>query len=306
MPPAEAANLNTFDFETALHHPFVHRANEILRTFLQAANFDEEQQIEAINLTQRGFLSQLRLVLTNDRTAKRFEPFKNVIEMGAAQARAENALLIHAKYQVAQFAARPLFNSEPYALKDVYAEMQCAKLSWREMRQGLNPYEQVPRDLLATTLELIRDKAFNDVIVVQGAAGAGKSSFTLRLCAELWERGFLPLRVRMKRLRLSDSLYASIGKALELEDEDKLDEMPDVDKESLLNRALLRTPYAGDGALAQCVLIFDGWDEMELTDNRAFREQVRELVTELRRQLLDGQERPRIRIVLTGRPTARN
>jgi hypothetical protein len=303
LPPAEAANLSTFDLETALHHPFVHRANEILRAFLTAADFEPEQQIEVINLTQRGFVRELRRVLTDARTAEKFAPFKEAIGLGAAQTRAENALLIHAKYQVAQYAARPLFNSEPYALKDVYAEMQCGRLTWRELRAGENPYEAFPEDLLKTTLRLIYDKTFNDVIVVQGAAGAGKSSFTLRLSAELWQRGFVPLRVRMKRLQLGDSLYASIGKALELEDEDRLDGLPSVDKEALLNRALLRTPYAGDGTLAQYVLIFDGWDEMELTDNRAFRDQVRELVNELRRQLLDGQERPRVRVILTGRPT---
>ncbi len=308
MEPAEAAALDTFEFETALHHPFVLRAHAILRALLAAAELSDRQQADIMFATQRNFLSQLRLLLNDERTAKQFEPFKSICDNGADRQRADWALLQHANYQVAQYAARPLLNREPFALQHIYAETECVKRAWSELRDerkgfySLNPADR--RDLLTTVNELLFDPKFNDLIVVQGVAGAGKSSFTLRLCADLRARGYLPLRIRMKRLQLDDDLYAALSRALELEDEDRLDDLhlhlPD--KAALLNRALLRTPSTVDAGFAQTVLIFDGWDELELTTSPVLREQVSRVIQSIRRELLDPQDRPRLRVIITGRP----
>ncbi len=306
--PVEAAALDTFDYDTALHHPFVLRANAIWLALLKATELSETERANVLFHTQQNLLSQLRLLLNDERTAKQFEPFKSICDKGADRQRADWALLQHANYQVAQYAARPLLNREPFALQHIYAETECVKRAWstlRDERKGfysLNPADR--RDLLTTVNELLFDPKFNDLIVVQGAAGAGKSSFTLRLCADLRARGYLPLRIRMKRLLLGDNLYAALSRALELEDEDRLDDLrlhlPD--KAALLNRTLLRTPSAVNEGFAQTVLIFDGWDELELTDSPVLREQVNRVIESIRREFLDAQDRPRVRVIVTGRP----
>ncbi len=150
----------------------------------------------------------------------------------------------------------------------------------------------------------ITDRNFKEPIVIQGLAGAGKSSFTLRLCAELWAKGWRPLRIRLKRLRLSSSLIDALNEAVELADEDRLADLPVArPKDLLLGGEIFRTPYGGDHSLCRYVLILDGWDELDLSDSRPFREKVGEMLREVRRVFLDPQRAPRVRVVVTGRPS---
>ena len=70
----------------------------------------------------------------------------------------------------------------------------------------------------------------------------------------------------------------------------------------LLGGEIFRTPYGGDPDLCRYVLILDGWDELDLSDSRPFREKVGEMLREVRRVFLDPQRTPRVR-VSSGRPS---
>jgi hypothetical protein len=322
LPPAEEADLSSFSRDAALQHAFVRRADDILGELTQAAGLDEERRVKVFNLTRERFIGKLDLLLSDKKTAPKFAPFKEWMEMDGGRQAALAALQIHAKYQRDQYLSEPLFKREPYALQHIYVSTECGKLTWgeirgpREARRGEDFARPAERrdpfsenhgrrhDLLDTVMGLITDRSFKEPIVIQGVAGAGKSSFTLRLCAELWVKGFHPLRVRLKRLRLSSSLIDALNEAVELTDEDRLADLPVArPKDLLLGGEIFRTPYGGDHGLSRYVLILDGWDELDLSDSRPFREKVGEMLREVRRVFLDPQRTPRVRVIVTGRPS---
>ncbi|HEY8460743.1 MAG TPA: hypothetical protein VIM99_10205, partial [Blastocatellia bacterium] len=322
LPPAEAADLSSFSRDAALQHAFVRRADDILGELTRAAGLDEEQRVKVFNLTHERFIRKLDLLLSDRKTAPKFAPFKEWMEMDSGRQSSLSALQIHAKYQRDQYLSEPLFKREPYALQHIYVDTECGKLTWGEIRgsrdarrgedfanpaQRRDPFSENHggrHNLLDTVMGFITDRNFKEPIVIQGVAGAGKSSFTLRLCAELWAKGFHPLRIRLKRLRLSSSLIDALNEAVELADEDRLADLPIArPKDLLLGGDIFRTPYGGDHSLCRYVLILDGWDELDLSDSRPFREKVGEMLREARRVFLDPQRTPRVRMIVTGRPS---
>jgi dsDNA-binding SOS-regulon protein len=323
LPPAEEADLSSFSRDAALQHAFVRRADYILGELTRAAGLDEEQRVNIFNITHERFIRKLDLLLSDKKTAPKFAPFKMWMEMDGGRQAALGALQIHAKYQRNQYLSEPLFKREPYALQHIYVSTECGKLAWgairgpRDARRGEDLARPTERrdpfsenhggrhNLLDTVMGFITDRNFKEPIVIQGVAGAGKSSFTLRLCARLWEKGFHPLRIRLKRLRLSSSLIDALNEAVELADEDRVADLPVArPKDLLLGGEIFRTPYGGDHSLCRYVLILDGWDELDLSDSRPFREKVGEMLREVRRVFLDPQRTPRVRVIVTGRPSA--
>src|SRR5262245_3042256 len=322
LPPAEEADLSSFSRDTALQHAFVRRADDILGELTQAAGLDEERRTQVFNITRERFIRKLDLLLPDKKTAPKFAPFKEWMEMDSGRQAALAALQIHAKYQRDQYLSEPLFKREPYALQHIYVSTECGKLAWGEIRgprdarrgevlarpaERCDPFSENHggrHNLLDTAMGYVTDRNFKELIVIQGVAGAGKSSFTLRLCAELWAKGWRPLRIRLKRLRLSSSLIDALNEAVELADEDRLADLPVArPKDLLLGGEIFRTPYGGDHSLCRYVLILDGWDELDLSDSRPFREKVGEMLREVRRVFLDPQRRPRVRVIVTGRPS---
>jgi dsDNA-binding SOS-regulon protein len=322
LPPAEEADLSSFSRDMALQHAFARRADDILSELTQAAGLDEEQRVKVFNLTHERFIRKLDLLLSDKKSATKFAPFKEWMEMDSGRQAALAALQIHAKYQRDQYLSEPLFKREPYALGHIYVSTECGKMTWgeirgpRDVRRGedlARPAERCDpfsenhggrHNLLDTAIGYITDRNFKEPIVIQGVAGAGKSSFTLLLCAKLWAKGFHPLRIRLKRLRLSSSLIDALNEAVELTDEGRLADLPIArPKDLLLGGEIFRTPYGGDHNLCRYVLILDGWDELDLSDSRPFREKVGEMLREVRRFFLDPQRTPRVRVIVTGRPS---
>jgi len=323
LSPAEEADLSSFSRDAALQHAFVRRADDILGELTRAAGLDEEQRVKVFNITHERFIRKLDLLLSDKKTAPKFASFKEWMEMDGGRQAALGALQIHAKYQRDQYLSEPLFKREPYALQHIYVSTECGKLTWGEIRgprdarrgedfarpaERRDPFSENHggrHNLLDTAMGFITDRNFKEPIVIQGVAGAGKSSFTLRLCARLWEKGFHPLRIRIKRLRLSSSLIDALNEAVELADEDRLADLPVArPKDLLLGGEIFRTPYGGDHSLCRYLLILDGWDELDLSDSRPFREKVGEMLREVRRVFLDPQRAPRVRVIVTGRPSA--
>jgi len=322
LPPAEEADLSSFSRAAALQHTFVRRADDILGELMRAGGFDDEQRTKVFNLAHERFIKKLDLLLSDKKTASKFAPFKDWMEMDSGRQSALAALQIHAKYQRDQYLSEPLFKREPYALGHIYVDTECGKLTWGEIRgprdarrgedftrsaERRDPFSEnhgERHNLLDTVMKLITDRSFKEPIVIQGVAGAGKSSFTLRLCAELWAKGFHPLRIRLKRLQLSSSLIDALKEAIELADQERLADLPIArPKDSLLGGAIFNTPYGGDHSLCRYVLILDGWDELDLSDSKSFREKVGDMLREVRRSFLSPQQIPRVRVIVTGRPS---
>ncbi|HRI67275.1 MAG TPA: pentapeptide repeat-containing protein, partial [Polyangium sp.] len=323
LPPAEAADLSTFSWDTALQHGFIRNADGILDQLMLACEFDEKQRRRVFDEIHDQFVPELKALLTHEKTAAKFASFKAFVESGTEERQTLVALRLHAKYQIAQYESEPLFKSEPYALKDIYVETECGKLTWTEtrptgdnarpdrdtsIRPACDPFSENHggrHDLLSTVMAYIKDEKFREAIVVQGTAGAGKSSFTLRLCAQLWEEGFHPLRIRFKRLQLGASLLEALNDALELSDDDEATELPIArPKDMLRDGHVFDTPWGGNAGLSRYVLILDGWDELDLTDNKSFRDKVSEVLREVRQRFLNAQKTPRIRVIVTGRPSS--
>ena len=144
----------------------------------------------------------------DSKTAEKFQPLKSSFELGNDEKRAHIALATHAEYQREQYETAPVFRFEPFALKDVYVETECGVLDWQEIRdkaprretheaevldRDFDPFDEKyggRHNLVETVMGFIRDETFHEPIVLQGDAGAGKSSFTIRLSAELLKEGF--------------------------------------------------------------------------------------------------------------------
>ncbi|MEP7340019.1 MAG: pentapeptide repeat-containing protein, partial [Acidobacteriota bacterium] len=272
-----------------------------------------------------GFLKNLELLLSDKKTKEKFAPFKAWMELDGGRQAALAALQLHAKYQRDLYESERLFQREPYALKNIYVNTECGKLLWREIRGArdgragaahgdgydssarLDPFSENHggrHDLLETVMSYLEDRNFNEPVVIQGVAGAGKSSFTLRLSSELWAKGFQPIRIPLKRLHLSSSLYDAMNSAIELADPRRVLDLPIVRPDDLLLKGeIFNTPHGGDHALCRYVVILDGWDELDLSDSKSFREKVGEMLREVRRVFLDPQRKPRVRVVITGRPS---
>ncbi|HRI71159.1 MAG TPA: hypothetical protein PK156_43300 [Polyangium sp.] len=277
LPPAEAADLSTFSYDNAFQHAFLRRADKILEELMIACQFKDDERRRIFDMIHDGFVPELKNLLADTKTAPKFASFKAFLDSGSDERQALVALHLHAKYQIAQYETEPLFKREPYALKDVYVETECGKLTWKDIRPAQDKpghgREMAPQtsydpfsenhggrhDLLTTVMEYIKDVKFREAIVVQGIAGAGKSSFTLRLCAKLWEEGFHPLRIRFKRLHLGNSLFAALQDALELIDDDRAEELPIArPKDMLRGGDVFHTPWGGAPGLSRYVLILDG------------------------------------------------
>ncbi len=159
--------------------------------------------------------------------------------------------------------------------------------------------------LIETVLELIGDKDFRDAVVIQGVAGSGKSSSTLRLAWELVRQGLRPIRIELKHLQMDRSIEDALPEAVWLTDDKRsplvakvnfgrdLFLRDDIFNESVLFRGATICPY---------VLILDGWDELSIGAAGSFRQKVEDVLRAVRYKFLSGRGFP-VRVVLAGRPT---
>ncbi|HMY20804.1 MAG TPA: hypothetical protein PKA58_30980, partial [Polyangium sp.] len=301
----------------ALQHGFIRRADKILEELLVACEFDDKQRRLIFDEIHEKFVPELKILLADTETAAKFASFKTYLDIGTEERQTAVALRLHAKYQIAQYETDPLFKREPYALKNVYVDTECGKLTWKAIRAGqdkpghgremspdtaCDPFSENyggRHDLLNTVMGYIKDEKFREAIVVQGIAGAGKSSFTLRLCAKLWEEGFHPLRIRFKKFERTIPLFAALNRALELSDDDEPIAPP---KDMLRGGDVFDTPW-GTSRLSRYVLILDGWDELALTESKSLRDEVNNTLVKVRNELLDPHRTPRVRVIVTGRPS---
>lgn len=307
--------LDGFSLDLPLAHTFIWRADRALRTALLAVGYTEEECRRVQQHLHDEFRSNLTEVLSSGETAEHLQPFRVLLAQGE-DASARIAINAHVERQRIQYHERPVLSKEPFALRDVYVETNCADLTWRDhleaKRKGLpfDPFSdersRTP-DLLGSVIRRFKDPAFNDAVVLQGPAGAGKSAFTLRLCDALINDGLRPLRIRLRYLDLSDRipLLDAIARVVLRPDEDEdpmLSDLPACRDPFRGGRIFEERTTYGQAEICPYVLILDGWDEISLTSSEGFRIEIARLLDRIRTEFLMFR-RPLVRVLLTGRPS---
>jgi hypothetical protein len=198
---------------------------------LNGAGYSEASTRELLNRVHRRFVGNLKTILSDGKLKERFDPFTQRIELDTAEELSYDAILSHINHQRWLFEEAPVFRKEPFALADVYVDSECGSLSWGEIQAGADACEIDPArrqnlvdpfseghggrySLLETVLALMGDSSFTEAIVIQGVAGSGKSSFTLKLCSTLEKEGLYPIRVRLRDLPLDRHITDALSKAM--------------------------------------------------------------------------------------------
>jgi hypothetical protein len=223
---------------------------------------------------------------------------------------ASDFLALHQAWLRWQFRENPVLGKEPYALADVYVETECGELTWTEIKGddrtdvAKDPFREEHGgrvDLIEAVLRRMADRAFRDLIVVQAGPGSGKSTFTLRLANELMGRGFTPILVRFRDLRLAT--FPDVGEliddAIRVGHSDEDSPNP---TEPIVASVLSQTHTLHGTPMCRTVFILDGWDEVSLTGNVTYQAQLQAWLPRLR-EFFTRRGEP-IRVVLTGRPSS--
>jgi uncharacterized protein YjbI with pentapeptide repeats len=315
-----------FRLASALSHPLVRRADKALNTVAEAAGYPEYFRRALLEGIHVRFAEKFRATISDGRVKEKFDPLFRLMQLDGRQVTTYAVLRRHLDYQLWRFTRAPALGkggglSLRTPLAAILTPLDCGTLHWGEIRRASqsgssqarrrSPFDEDfggRRSLLDAVVSLIRDPDFDDAIVVQGTAGAGKSAFTLQLCQVLREMALFPIRVRMRDLSLDPriSLMEDVAHALTLNcgDEDFDAEMgrsppaSDPDMSHILDEAI----WFEGITMSPYVLIFDGWDEISISASEDFRFRIEKTLDAIRRQVLSGHGH-RVRVVLTGRPS---
>jgi Pentapeptide repeats (8 copies) len=234
-----------------------------------------------------------------------YEYIKTIVgfdEEDKRKIRSRKLLEKHAEYQRRLYEESPVLRISPFALKHVYIETDCSELTWADVKdkRTANPFNIGTKDrkpLLETVMRLIKSTKLENAIIIQGIAGSGKSSFTLRLCNELLEQGLSPICIRIGELTFDTHIKDALPKAVRFsaEDTERNDNL-------FLNDEIFAEKGEGEFEhISKYVLILDGWDEISQSDE-GFKKKVAKMLDELNATYLSN-KRPKVRVILTGRPS---
>lgn len=310
----EDIDMGTFSLETPQQHEFYTQATLCLQVAAIKVGYTQSQVDDVTELVQENFRHSLTKLLSDGDTKEKFEPFTEYLKLGGAdEKRARKMLAQHANYQRWLFEQAPVLRISPFALKHVYIETDCGQLKWQEINEPqrskenrINPFNEQHggrQPLLQTVLDLIGSKTLTEAIIIQGVAGAGKSSFTLKLCDELLKRKLHPIRVRIKDLSFDKHIKDALPKAVLFSDEDYPEPEPFAFDNLFLDENIFKEHGIGQYEhICKYILILDGWDEISLSDE-GFKKKVAQLLDQINDHYLK-QKNPRIRVILTGRPSS--
>ncbi len=317
--PPESYDFSRFSFDRALECDFFRDAEHYLAMSTQGLGLDEPSFLKLQHGVRIRFVSNLKGILSHGSTRERFAPFRDLMALDTLEARAYDALLEHADYQRWLFEEQKVLGSEPFTLAQIYTETDCGVLRWEECtKKGKRSEDGEPVDpfkekfggrhpLIETVLELIADPKFKDAIVIQGVAGSGKSSATLRLAWELVRQGLRPIRIELKHLDNSDSapIDEALPRAVHTTSTERFPNTKSLDfgKELFLGGAIFKEDVLFRGTrICPYVLILDGWDEITVGASEGYQQRVEKMLQAVRRRYLEQRAFP-IRVILAGRPT---
>jgi hypothetical protein len=299
---------NGFTFRGALAHPFVKRADATTNFYLHLAGYTEDECKRVERDIHGRFIPCLKALLSHGSTKDKFAPFTQLMELGGEESQSYAALLEHAQYVRRLFEEDRVFGKEDFSLAEVYTETECGKLLWNQITgaQGgvrFDPFSEAsaPRlDITEAVLGLIGDPSFRDAIIIQGSAGAGKSSFCLKLSTRLLDCGLRPIYIRLRDVRLDIHAAKALPLAVKFGEEGSSYTRPD---DLFLGGAIFNeSTEFRSGRICPYVLILDGWDEISISASEGFRARVARLLDQVRSEYLRNRDIP-IRVILTGRPS---
>lgn len=311
-------SLAGFSLAAPLAHPFIWQSDDSLYLVVGNNHYSESEWRQIQSHIHDQFRADLVEVLSHGETAAKFEPFVRRLSLGDSSA-AYAALNAHVERQRWLFEDRPVLNIEPFTLSQVYVDTDCGRLKWKDFPSSgdsratssgerFDPFSEKfggRYPLLEAVLGYLRNPKFNDAIVIQGAPGCGKSSFTLRLANELRREGLRPLRIRLKFLNLKKNLAEALAEVVlqPEEDEDPSLGMVSQTSDPFLGESIFqeKTKF-GEAEICPYVLILDGWDEISVAVNEGFEIEVQRMLESVRREFLDRRVL-KIRVILTGRPS---
>ena len=307
-------DMGTFPINTPQQHEFYTQATLCLQAAAINVGYTQSQFDSVTQIVQENFRHSLAMLLSDGNTKEKFEPFTEYLKLGGAdEKRARKMLAQHANYQRWLFEQAPVLRVSLFALKHVYIETDCGQLKWQEINEPqrahenrINPFSEKHggrKPLLETVLNLIGSKTLTEVIIIQGVAGAGKSSFTLKLCDELLKRKLHPIRVRIKDISFDKHIKDALPKAVLFTDEDYPEPEPFAFDDLFLNDSIFTERGVGQyDHICKYVLILDGWDEISLSDE-GFKKKVAQMLNQINDHYLKYKN-PRVRVILTGRPSS--
>ncbi|MDJ0597799.1 MAG: NACHT domain-containing protein [Crocosphaera sp.] len=325
-------DMTGFKLNNALSHEFILYADGVFCEFTQVIALEDNLTNQLSYRIKQSFLRNLRLLLVHPNTEKEFAAFRELISLDNNQAELQKILDLHLYYQSWLFNEKKVFQQESFALNHIYLETECGVLKYSEIKhqeknkseelsdrennqKRKNPFSEKDsdrRDLLTTVIDYIGDPNFNEPIVIQGVAGSGKSSFTLRLVDELKEQGCFPIRILLKDLSLRDQLEDAVPLALQFGEKAFKDYSwkPTFDPawfSELVSPKNSEPPILfGEQKtpISPYIFIFDGWDEISTGANQGFRDSIDQVLGEIRDILIRKRSGfPPMRVIVTGRPT---
>ncbi len=332
VPDEIEEDMEGFNFDNALSHKFTQRSDDVFRSVAKIVGIEQSMTNQLLKIIHQCFLKNLRLLLVHPDTEKEFAAFKNLIEINDTSYQTQKVLNAHVVYQSWLFHEAPVFRQEPFALAHIYLELQCGVLQWQQIKGAdkradsrqrfrnsldeeekqklLNPFSEADSsrvNLLNTVKEFIGNPDFNEPIIIQGIAGAGKSSFTLRLVSELLDEGLIPIRVLLRDLNLNENIEEAIPNALQFGEKafNLYSWKPEFDPD-WLSKLLDTNENISFGAnkISPYVFIFDGWDEISIAATTSFKDSIDKVLSDIRSTFIEQRKgRPPIRIIVTGRPS---
>ncbi|MDQ3280762.1 MAG: pentapeptide repeat-containing protein [Acidobacteriota bacterium] len=291
-------------------------ADAILGVALEELGYAETQRRAVTNDLHQRFVMHFKTLVSHGDTREKFAPLRDRLAAGTKDRSATAALLEHAQYQRALFEERPVFGREVFALRHVYIDTECGVLRWgaiRDRAPGDPPVDPFAErhggrsSLGETVIRLLGDPNFSDAIVIQGAAGAGKSAFTQWLATELVRLGLRPVRILLRDVRLertrpvAEALAEAIRYGEEMRRSDS--DYPRPDDVFDGGNVFRERVCFGRTTICPYVLILDGWDEISISVSEGFKVRLDRMLEQIRTEFLHNRQIP-IRVVLTGRPSA--
>ncbi len=329
---AEHSATKDYDFtkmrlDAAMSHEFCIDAKGWLTNFLKLCEAPEAQRNQIVTDVDQRFAANLELILSNREVLEKFDPFCRLLMISDRSGRAYANLRKHAAYQRWLYEERRILREEPYALQHTYVRTDCGDIAWGDIERRhkerlaettkqdeMNVFRDHPdhggrHDTLETLLRHLSDPVFRDVIVIQGPAGTGKSSLTLRLCHELISRGLSPIRVELKHLDTAAQRHVrdTLPEAVRIGDSEFDPSLREFhcDVDLFMNDAIFaETAELNGTTVCRYVLILDAWDEISVGAEEGYQQHVERLIKEIRDTYLDSTKRNHpVRVILTGRPT---
>lgn len=326
----QEVDYQSFDPRNPLTHLLIQQSDELLRAFLETNAFSEGDMRRFLSTLHVKFSYNLVLLLSDQRTSRRFEPLFRFWQQDQERNRRLAYLRLHAEHEQHQFNHGPVFNREVFSLNDIYIELDCGQMTWGEITgqpensdreaygraetrsvERKNPFKE-EKDQRKALWDCVKPLLFNsnarEPIVIQGVAGSGKSTFTRWLTSELTNQGLYPVRIRFLNITLNPqwNLFQQLERAVFAdENQDKANEwVIERPNDLFLNGELFKEQLPLQNVkISPIVLILDGWDELSISlGSSSFKEMLKTFLDNLKRDII-GHQYP-IRLILTGRPSA--